>query len=110
MPDSTDVAISTGIDHDVTPMALPNTGFSITAVGIPMMKKVAIATAIAAPHLLAGHSITAVKQVGVITYRTTLRRMMTFRPILFSSKRNRNDCSLARQQRQCLGAGHSHCR
>jgi hypothetical protein len=91
-------------------MALPNTGFSITAVGIPMMKKVAIATAIAVTHLLAGHSITAVKQVGVITYRKAFRRMMTFRPIPFSLRHNRNDCSLAHQQRLCLSADHSHCR
>jgi hypothetical protein len=110
MPESTEVAIKTGTDHEVTPTALPNTGFSITAVGIPMMKKVAIATAIAATHLLAGHSITAVKQVGVITYRKAFRRMMTFRPIPFSLKRNRNDCSLAHQQRLCLSADHSHCR
>jgi hypothetical protein len=85
IPDSNDVATSTGIDHDVTPIALPKTGFAITAVGIPMRKYVAIATAIAATHLLAGHSITAVKQVGVITYRIAFQRMMTSRPkLLFS--------------------------
>jgi hypothetical protein len=109
IPDSTDVAIRTGIDQEVTPISLPNTGFAITAVGIPIMKKVAIATAIAATHLLAGHSITAVKQVGVITFRKAFRRMMTFRPIPFSLKHNRNDCSLVRQQTPCLSVGHSHC-
>jgi hypothetical protein len=109
IPDNTEVAISTGIDQAVTPIALPNTGFAITAVGIPIKKYVAIATAIAVAHLLAGHSITAVKQVGVITYRKAFRRMMTFRPILFSLKRNRNDCSLVLQRTPCLGAVRSHC-
>jgi hypothetical protein len=112
MPESTDVAIRTGTDHEVTPTALPNTGFSITAVGIPITKNVAIATAIAVTHRLAGHSITAVKQVGVISALVAFQRMMISHQkqrLLFSLMHNRNDCSLARQQTPYLSVGRSHC-
>jgi hypothetical protein len=112
MPESTEVAISTGMDHAVTPTALPNTGFSITAVGIPITKNVAIATTNAVTHLLAGHNITAVKQVGVISVLVALQRMMIFHQKLklpFSLRHNRNDCSLARPRTPYLSVGHSHC-
>jgi hypothetical protein len=78
IPDNTEVAISTGIDQAVTPIALPNTGLEITAVGIPITKNVAIATTTAVPHLLAGHNITAVKQEGVISALVALQRMKIF--------------------------------
>jgi hypothetical protein len=112
MPDSTDVAIRTGTDQAVTPIALPKIGFAMTAVGIPITKNVALATTNAATHLLVGHNITAVKQVGVISVLVALQRMMIFRQKLmlpFSLKHNRNDCSLALRRTLCLGVGHSHC-
>jgi hypothetical protein len=112
MPDKTDVATRTGTDHAVTPIALPKIGFSITAVGIPITKKVAIATTNAVTHLLAGHNITAVKQVEVISVLVALQRMMIFRQKLmlpFSLKHNRNDCSLALRRTLYLSVGHSHC-
>jgi hypothetical protein len=40
-PDKIDVTMSTGTDQVVTPISLPNIGFSIMAVGIAMIMYVA---------------------------------------------------------------------
>jgi hypothetical protein len=65
-PDKIDETMSTGTDQVVTPISLPNIGFSIMAVGIAMIMYVAALVIAAITHLFKDHRLKELKQTGNI--------------------------------------------